>query len=390
MERTQIKELYYITHIDNVPSILKQGILSHEQITAQHIPYTPIYNKEIVANRHNITTSDGRNLWCFANVYFQPRNPMLYRVLHEKLPNDVAVLAVRNTILDRPDIFVSDGNAAHSSSEIFQVAELRKKVFVQILRNTVNVDWWNEAGGSKRKIMAECLVPDVISPDQIDSIYVAGRSTKDKLEAAIAPSSLPIIAEPRMFFLPIRVFRLTPMLLLVEGDMFFSRMQTLTVSVNTVGVMGKGLASRAKYQFPDVYVYYQDLCRKRKLQMGRPQIYKREISFEHELADEPSTLPNENLEKWFLLFPTKRHWRERADIHGIEAGLQLLTNNYSKDKIKSLAIPALGCGLGGLEWREVGPLMCRYLKSLDIPVMLYLPIEREIKVDLLSKEFLLS
>ena len=172
--------------------------------------------------------------------------------------------------------------------------------------------------------------------------------------------------------------------------MFFSRMQTLTVSVNVVGVMGKGLASRAKYQFPDVYVYYQDLCRKRRLQLGKLQLYKREASFEHDLADESSALLNANSEKWFLLFPTKHHWKENTDINGIEEGLKWLTNHYEKEGIKSLAVPALGCGLGKLEWRDVGPLMCRYLKELKIHVSIYLPAEKVIPNELLSKDFLLS
>lgn len=161
------------------------------------------------------------------------------------------------------------------------------------------------------------------------------------------------------------------------------------MSVNCVGVMGKGLASRAKYQFPDVYVYYQDLCRKRILQMGKPRIYKRESSFDYELADEPSTLSGANSETQFLLFPTKQDWRERADIDGIEKGLQWLRDNYKNEGVKSLAIPALGCGLGRLDWRDVGPLMCKYLSSLDIPVWIYLPAERKISEEFLSKEFLL-
>lgn len=389
MKRSQIKELYYIAHVDNVPSILNQGILSHEQIQTRNIPYAAIYHEGIVANRRDILTPDGRSLWNFANLYFQPRNPMLYRVLHERSANDIAILAVRSTVLDRPDIFVATGNAASTSSDILHAAEV-KKALPQIIRNTINVDWWNDVDGSKRKIMAECLVPDMISPDQIQGIYVVNHAAKKKVEAAILPSALTIVSEPRMFFLPIRRFVLTPSLFLAEGDMFFSRMQTLTVSVNTVGVMGKGLASRTKYQFPDVYVYYQDLCGRRRLQMGRPQLYKREASLEHELADEPDTLSNASSEKWFLLFPTKRDWRERADIWGIEEGLQWLASNYAKEKIRSLAIPALGCGLGRLEWRDVGPLMCRYLKTFDIQVAIYLPAEKEIDSTLLTKEFLLS
>jgi hypothetical protein len=167
-------------------------------------------------------------------------------------------------------------------------------------------------------------------------------------------------------------------------------MQTLTISVNCVGVMGKGLASRAKYQFPDVYVYYQDLCRDQTLKMGRPFLYKRESSLEQELAEEPSLDRNGNLETWFLLFPTKNHWREQSDIAGIEKGLGWLVENTARLEIKSLAVPALGCGLGGLEWEQVGPLMCRYLARLGISVEIYLPAEKKILPTSLTKQFLLG
>jgi O-acetyl-ADP-ribose deacetylase (regulator of RNase III) len=203
-------------------------------------------------------------------------------------------------------------------------------------------------------------------------------------------SNIPIISEPNMFFQPLVVQGLTPKLYLAEGDMFFSKAQTVTVSVNTVGVMGKGLASRTRYQFSDVYVHYEDLCRSKKLKMGRPQLYKRESSLDYELADEPGTLPNGNLEKWFLLFPTKRHWREQADIAGIEEGLKWLSDNYKREGIKSLAVPALGCGLGRLEWRDVGPLMCRYFKNFDITVVIYLPAEKKVTTEFLSKDFLVG
>lgn len=235
--------------------------------------------------------------------------------------------------------------------------------------------------------MAECLVPDVVPPDFIHSIYVVSRNVADSISL---PSKIPVIPEPHMFFQPTRVLGITNTLSLVDGDMFFSQMQTLTISVNTVGVMGKGLASRTKYQFPDVYVFYQDLCRRKILQMGKPYLYKRESFVDRLLADDAYPLPNINLSKWFLLFPTKRHWRDKADINGIEEGLAWVQNNYAKEKIESLALPALGCGLGRLEWHDVGPLMCKYLANIGIHVSIYLPREQEVPPELLRKDFLLQ
>ncbi len=189
---------------------------------------------------------------------------------------------------------------------------------------------------------------------------------------------------------PKRTFRrITATLSILDGDMFTSMCQTLTIPVNIVGVMGKGVAFRAKYQFPDVYVKYQNYCRSHQLEMGKPVLYKREASFDHELADEPSMIKNMNGETWFLLFPTKKHWKDQSKIADIEAGLQWIVTNYKKKEIKSLALPALGCGLGGLEWSNVGPLICQYLANLDIPVNLYLPAEHLIPDELIIPQFLL-
>jgi O-acetyl-ADP-ribose deacetylase (regulator of RNase III) len=370
--------------------MLRRGILSHELIEKEKIPFTPIYNAEIVAKRRDIKTRDGRSLWSFANLYFQPRNPMLYKVVffgESTDENNIAVLGVQMSVLNKPDIFISTGNAVHSSSAILPQREGMK--LLSKIREAVDKEFWTEESGSKRKIMAECLVPGMIPSQLITEIYVASLEAMSKVQPIAQQFNLPVVREPKMFFQPFRKIDLTSYLSLVEGDMFFSRMQTVTVSVNCVGIMGKGLASRARYQFSDVYVRYQDLCRKHILQMGKPRIDKRESSLDYQLADEPSTLSNANLETWFLLFPTKRDWRERADIIGIEKGLQWLQDNYKKEGITSLAIPALGCGLGRLDWRDVGPLMCKYLTVLNIPVWIYLPAERKIPEEFFSKEFLL-
>ena len=384
----EIKGLYYITHIENLPSILSHGILSHRYVKDHGVKYKAIYDTEIVGNRKLKTTPDGRSLWEFANVYFQPRNPMLYRVVHEKSPKEIVVLGLYPRVLQIPDAYITNGNAANNATHFFNYKDGIKAV--SEVWDTINSEWWNSVDGSKRKIMAECLVPGIIPPDLIHSVYVATHSVADRVKAIMSPRELPIIPEPTMFFIPARRYRITKDLFLAEGDMFFSNMQTLTVSVNTVGIMGKGLASRAKYQFPDVYVVYQDACRKKWLKMGKPYLYKREASFDDELIDEPGNLTTPNGVKWFLLFATKRHWRENSDLKGIEEGLRWLATNHIVEGIKSIALPALGCGLGKLDWEDVGPMMCQHLSQLGIPVTIYLPREREIPQELLTPEYLLA
>ena len=391
MPRHMIKSLFYITHINNLPSILQHGILSHQQVTARGLPFTPVYNAEIVAHRQQRQTPDGKSLWEYANVYFQPRNPMLYKVLSEINKNDVVILGTKPQILDTEGAFIALGNAAHLLTPLVDVKTGLQAVNGEYW-NILNSDWWKTEDGTKRKIMAECLIPNVIPPAAIHSVYIASASISERIRPLLSqlPHSVEVVVEPHMFFQPRRHGAITDKLSWVDGDMFFSQMQTLTVSVNTVGVMGKGLASRAKYQFPDMYVVYQDVCRNKTLVIGKPYLYKREASLDEDLADEPLSLPNLNANKWFLLFPTKKHWKERSDPEGIEKGLQWLLENYKAEGIQSLAMPALGCGLGGLDWKDMGPLMCKYLSQMEIRTAIYLPQEQRIPPEFLTRAFLLG
>ena len=154
MNISYIKSLYYITHIRNLPSILKQGILSHKKVEELNISYTPIYNTEIVSQRKNKATSEKDSLWEYANLYFQPRNPMMYRVIHETDTKEIAIIGIRPEILKTPGTLISDGNAASSSTKFFSANEGIEILIKQwkIIQN----EWWNSGDGSKRKIMSEC------------------------------------------------------------------------------------------------------------------------------------------------------------------------------------------------------------------------------------------
>ncbi len=386
-----IKSLYYITHLDNLASILEKGILSHQEVASSQIQYKSIYNVEIVERRRKRLTPSGRSLWEYANVYFQPRNPMLYKVVNEVGKQNVVVLGLKATLLEHPDALISLGNAAVSESSILVAKEglpILKREYLKILQS----DWWTMEDGSKRKIMAECLIPDRIAPSQIHTIYVADQVTARAVKEIIGQKStrVEVAVEPHMFFQPRREGKISHHIFWIDGDLFFSQMQTLTISVNTKGIMGKGLASRAKYQFPDVYVIYQDVCRNKILKIGKPYLYRREASLDAQLAEEPYTLSNSNAVKWFLLFPTKEDWRKNSQLSYVQAGMQWLLENYQKEGILSIALPALGCGLGGLAWKDVGPLMVSYLTQMDIQAAIYLPQEVRVPNELLTPQFLLG
>lgn len=139
------------------------------------------------------------------------------------------------------------------------------------------------------------------------------------------------------------------------GDLFESKAQTLTNTVNTVGVMGKGIALGFKKRFPDMYEDYVRRCAKGELRLGEPYLYKRLFP------------------PWILNFPTKGHWRSVTKLSDIQAGFDYLVDHYRQWGIESLAVPPLGCGEGQLEWRVVGPTLYRGLRRLGIPVELYAP-----------------
>lgn len=139
------------------------------------------------------------------------------------------------------------------------------------------------------------------------------------------------------------------------GDIFHSKSQTLVNTVNCVGIMGKGLALEFKKQFPDMFKEYEKKCKDGEVHLGRPYLFK------HSMC------------QWILLFPTKEDWRSISKLSDIEQGLMYLKNHYKDWGITSLAVPPLGCGLGALDWRIVGPTLYRHLNGLDIPVELFAP-----------------
>lgn len=398
MPARDIQGVYHITHIDNVRGILRDGVLSHNKAINQNPPPVKIYNEDVVARRKEKEV-DGKSLWDFANCYFNPRNPMLFHLRCEKerrereeqkkQKEDVVILQLHRDALDIQGAQISVGNAAAEASYSLPAAQGVKEILKKNIWEKVCAEYWNSTDEGKRIIMSELLVPDSVPASMIRSIYVADSESKKELEA-MRPG-IPIVGDPRMFFQPHYRKGVTNNVSLVEGDMFFSNMHTFTISVNTKGVMGKGLASRTKYQFPDVYVKYQDACRRKKITPETPFLYKRESFLDTELSDAPEYIKQPNNSRWFLLFATKRDWRDDSRLEDIEAGLHWIEKNYAAEGIKSLALPALGCGLGGLKWGEVGPLMCQTLARLSIHSSIYLPRENvKIPEEQKSPDFLLK
>ena len=134
------------------------------------------------------------------------------------------------------------------------------------------------------------------------------------------------------------------------ADIFGSSCEALVNPVNTIGTMGKGLALAFRKHFPESSKLYMNHCEMGLMEVGK--IYPTFTGFER-----PA--------KWIIHFPTKKHWKNHSELKWIADGLVDMCKFIKERKIKSVAIPMLGCGLGGLEWKDVSPLMVENFQKVD-------------------------
>lgn len=145
----------------------------------------------------------------------------------------------------------------------------------------------------------------------------------------------------------------------IKGNLLDAKTQALVNTVNTVGVMGKGIALQFKETFPENYKIYVDAYKKDLLKPGKLLVTK-----EH-LIDGDKIIIN---------FPTKTEWYLKSKYEYVEKGLKELVKVISEENIKSIAIPPLGCGNGGLDWDKVKILMEKYLSNLNnVDIQIYEP-----------------
>ena len=149
------------------------------------------------------------------------------------------------------------------------------------------------------------------------------------------------------------------MITFTTGNIFDSNAQAIVNTVNCVGVMGAGLALQFKKLYPANFTAYQRACRNGQLKPGRSFVFANS-----------STPP-----QYIINFPTKRHWKDPSRIEDIETGLKDLIGIIRANNLRSIAIPPLGAGLGGLNWNQVKGLIQSTLAQLtDIQITIYEPI----------------
>jgi O-acetyl-ADP-ribose deacetylase (regulator of RNase III) len=147
-----------------------------------------------------------------------------------------------------------------------------------------------------------------------------------------------------------------------QGNLLNAGVDALVNTVNTVGVMGKGIALMFKETFPENFKAYEAACRREEVQIGRMFVTER-----HDLIGP----------KWIINFPTKKHWRQPSKLEWIVEGLKDLRRVIAERGISSIALPPLGSGNGGLDWSTVRPLIEQELKSLsDVRIIVFEPTEK--------------
>jgi O-acetyl-ADP-ribose deacetylase (regulator of RNase III) len=146
---------------------------------------------------------------------------------------------------------------------------------------------------------------------------------------------------------------------LTDGDLLQQHVDAIVNTVNTVGVMGKGIALQFKQKWPENFRAYEKACKRGEVQTGKMFIY-----------DAGGLLKPQ----YIINFPTKRHWRGKSQVEDIEAGLVDLIHQVKRLGIRSIALPPLGCGNGGLDWDDVRPRIEKAFAGLpEVDVRLFAP-----------------
>jgi O-acetyl-ADP-ribose deacetylase (regulator of RNase III) len=145
----------------------------------------------------------------------------------------------------------------------------------------------------------------------------------------------------------------------LTGNILDANVEALVNTVNCVGIAGRGIALQFRETFPENFKVYVKACKNNDLQPGRMLIV------------ETGLLTNP---KYIVNFPTKRHWKGKSRLEDIRAGLETLVLEVQRMGIQSIAVPPLGCGLGGLDWADVRPLIVQAFAALPhVQVLVFEP-----------------
>lgn len=356
--------IFHITHVDNLAGILAEGGLwSDAQCLARSLVTTNIGHRHIKQRRMGrpVVTRAGGSPGDYVPFNFCSRSVMLYpisrghgdydggqeRIVH--LVSDVQTAVALGRAWAFSDRHAELGHALHYD-DLGRLDEVRWDV--------MGLTYWQDVGAD---LLArrEGRAPGGIPGPRVLSLDGGARDRRDEPgnrspgggchRKLCAPAARDNPA--RMALLGVVVTERG------QGNLLRAEVDALVNTVNTVGVMGKGLALQFKKAFPEAFREYERACEAGELEPGRMHVVQRLAA-----------------PRFIINFPTKKHWRQRSRLEYVRDGLEDLVAKVRELGIESIAIPPLGCGNGGLDWQQVRPLIVEAFEALpEVRVVLFEP-----------------
>lgn len=278
-------------------------------------------------------------------IFYLPLNPETLKSVIEKgrLPDqlsDWSFISKLECFQDKKELFAE--YAEHKNQLFVLECDCRTRF---TFKDGINVEWIQKVivGTEQAKNLALKLLKG-FSTNIIHDASVYPQQISPQRPATIVGFFQRDVSDQPRSVLPVRYVQ--------NGDIFESRCHAIINTINCEGVMGKGLALDFKRKYPEMFKDYQRRCNDKEVKPGRPFIYQAQ-------------------NKIIVNFPTKNEWRKGSQLQWIQDGLTYLADHCREWGIKSLAIPPLGCGLGGLDWNKVYPLIREHLDPLGIRIEIY-------------------
>lgn len=366
-------KLYYICPIDNLPSILRNGIYSHNLAEKEGVRTADLSDPTVQYRRANNSSfadfANGASLHDYVNLYINPNGPMMANILFKqrKLDQTVILSVDGSRVLSREGAIVSDGNCASSGTWFQWASSITQEEWGKISRLS-KMETSTEPIENRRRQAAEVLAPLMLPPDYITAICCGTERVRMQVEGLLAKEGLSryVIHDPNLFFKynrlgsgeRLRAGRVGFYL----GDCTSVDADVLVISTNTVGVMaapGKALAGKGglaglyRLRCPKGYQIFREACRNRLVTIGNPCL----IDFYQETCvSGPQSLAGitDLPHRFHVYFPTKvaPSYQERSRPENIEKGLVRLGQLLSRTDAETITMPSLGCGLGGMNFLD--------------------------------------
>lgn len=352
--------IFRITHIENVPWILKHGL--HCRSSENRDPnFREIGNPDLIDKRRHrkIDLPPGGTLADYIPFYFTPHSPMLLNIktgchgMRQTPMSDIVIfVSSLRTLAERKFPFVfTDRHAYLQTARFFtNLSDLNALDWPRLRARDFRRD--PDEPDKFERYQAEALVHQHLPVDALLGIGCHGAAHSRAPEWVVELSGrFPQSGgATRLVLLMIRY---------IQGNLLEASAEALINTVNEVGVMGKGVALMFREAFPENTRAYEAACKAGEVRVGRMFVTRN--------ADLMGP-------RWIINFPTKQHWRHPSRLEWVQEGLRDLVRVLHKNGIRSVALPALGCGNGGLEWTRVrAEIETTFQGMQDVDILVFEP-----------------